>query len=78
MSLVNFRTASRSLTQKSKFFFGKNQIDFFDLFGVGGAGWRCRSLFFYTKTARKWHIDCMGSRNPPALLKKGLKVVHVK
>jgi hypothetical protein len=23
---------------------GKIKIDFFDLFGVGGAGWRCRSL----------------------------------
>ena len=24
----------------------KIKIDFFDLFGVGGAGWRCRSFFF--------------------------------
>jgi hypothetical protein len=23
----------------------KIKIDFFDLFGVGGAGWRCRSFF---------------------------------
>ena len=45
MSLSNFRTASRSLTQKSKKI-GKIKIDFFDLFGVSGAGWRCRSFFF--------------------------------
>jgi hypothetical protein len=25
----------------------KIKIDFFDLFGVGGAGWRCRSFFFF-------------------------------
>jgi hypothetical protein len=24
----------------------KIKIDFFDLFGVGGAGWRCRYFFF--------------------------------
>ena len=27
----------------------KIKIDFFDLFGVGGAGWRCRSIFFIIK-----------------------------
>jgi len=25
----------------------KIKIDFFDLFGVGGAGWQCRSFFFF-------------------------------
>jgi hypothetical protein len=25
----------------------KIKIDFFDLFGVGGAGWRFRSFFFF-------------------------------
>jgi hypothetical protein len=33
---------------------------------------------FNTKTARKWHIDCMESQDSPALRKKGVKVVHVK
>ena len=34
--------------------------------------------FFNTKTARKWHIDCMESQDSPALRNKGVKVVHVK
>jgi hypothetical protein len=29
----------------------KIKIDFFDLFGVGGAGWRCRSFFLVKNTA---------------------------
>jgi hypothetical protein len=28
-------------------YLAKNQNRFFDLFGVGGAGWRCRSLFLF-------------------------------
>jgi hypothetical protein len=31
---------------------GKNQIDFSDLFGVGGAGWRCSVFFFKKKSYR--------------------------
>jgi hypothetical protein len=27
----------------------KTKIDFFDLYGVGGAGWRCRSFFLKKK-----------------------------
>jgi hypothetical protein len=34
--------------------------------------------FFNTKTARKWHIDCMESRDSPALREKGVKIVHGK
>ena len=26
----------------------KIKIDFFDLFGVGGAGWRCRKIQLYS------------------------------
>ena len=33
---------------------------------------------FDTKTARKWHIDCMESQDSPALRNKGVKVVQVK
>jgi hypothetical protein len=40
MSLSDFWTASRSLTQKSKKILAKIKIDFFDFFGVGGAGWQ--------------------------------------
>jgi hypothetical protein len=29
----------------------KIKIDFFDLFGVGGAGWRCRCFFLKKNTA---------------------------
>jgi hypothetical protein len=49
MSLVNFRTASRSLAQKNEKSLAKIKIDFFDFFGVGGAGWRCRLFFFLNK-----------------------------
>jgi hypothetical protein len=38
----------------------------------------CTRPYFNTKTARKWHIDCMESEDSPALRKKGVKVVHVK
>jgi len=33
----------------------KKKIDFFDLFGVGGAGWQCRIFFsfFYSCTLLK-------------------------
>jgi hypothetical protein len=39
---------------------------------------RIYSVFFNTKTARKWHIDCMESRDSPALRKIYVKVAHVK
>jgi hypothetical protein len=38
-------TAATSPTQKSKKKMAKIKIDFFDRFGVGGAGARGRSLF---------------------------------
>jgi hypothetical protein len=34
----------------------KIKIDFFDLFGVGGAGWRCRSSFFFLKTKYSYRL----------------------
>ena len=37
-----------------------------------------RDRLFNSKTARKWHIDCMGSHDSPALRKKGVKVVYLK
>jgi hypothetical protein len=51
------------------------QIIYHLTLGVLGASYH---FVFTTKTARKWHIDCMESQDLPALRKQCVRVVHIK
>jgi hypothetical protein len=47
MCTVDLSYKINNAKEEAKHKWQKSKIDFSDLFGVGGAGWRCRAFCFF-------------------------------